>query len=110
MHEMAITQSVVSTVADRCEGREVDQVTLLIGRLSGVVADSVRFCFELCTMGTELEGAELDIVDVPGRARCRECQELVELPDFIALCPCGSADLEILAGEELSIQSVEVKV
>lgn len=110
MHEMAITQSVVQSVAERCEGRQVDQVTLLIGRLSGVVGDSVRFCFDLCTMGTELEGATLEIVDVPGRARCRDCEELVELPDFIALCPCGSADLEIVAGQELLIQKVEVKV
>jgi len=110
MHEMAITQSVVQTVAERCKGRQVDQVTLLVGALSGVVADSVRFCFDMCTMGTDLEGASLDIVDVPGRAHCRECDELVELPDFIALCPCGSADLEIVAGQELSIQSVEVKV
>lgn len=110
MHEMAITQSVVQAVADRCEGRKVDQVTLLIGRLSGVMADSVRFCFDLCTMGTDLEGVSLNIVDVPGRAHCRECGGLVELSDFIALCPCGSADLEILAGQELSIQSVEVRV
>ena len=110
MHEMAITQSVVQAVAERCDGRTVDQVTIVIGRLSGVVPDSVRFCFDLCTMGTALEGARLDIIDVPGRARCRQCDELVELPDFIALCPCGSADLEIVAGEELSIHNVEVRV
>ncbi|MCU1354327.1 MAG: hypA [Acidimicrobiales bacterium] len=110
MHEMAITESVVRSVATRCEGRRVDRVTLVIGRLSGVVADSVRFCFDLCTMGTELEGATLDIVDVPGRARCRTCGDEVELADFIALCPCGSADLAIVAGEELAIQSVAVGV
>ncbi len=107
---MAITQSVVEAVADRCAGRSVEKVTLVIGALSGVVPDSVSFCFELCTMGTTLEGATLEIVDVPGRARCRTCAELVELPDFIALCTCGSADLEIVAGEELSIRSVEVAV
>ncbi len=105
---MAITQSVVQSVAERCEGRRVDLVTLKIGRLSGVVADSVQFCFELCTMGTALEGAGLQIIDVPGQARCRTCEELVELPDLIALCPCGSADLEIVGGQELLIQSVEV--
>lgn len=110
MHEMAITQSVVQSVAERCQGRRVEQVTLVIGRLSGVVADSVSFCFELCTMGTDLEGARLEIVDVTGRARCRTCGDEVELFDLIALCPCGSADLEILAGEELSIRSVEVGV
>ena len=109
MHEMAITQSVVSTVAERCAGRDVEQVTLVVGRLSGVVADSVAFCFEVCTMGTVLEGATLEIVDVDGAARCRTCGAAFALPDLIALCPCGSADVEITGGEELSIQSVEVR-
>ncbi|MGI8756343.1 MAG: hydrogenase maturation nickel metallochaperone HypA [Acidimicrobiales bacterium] len=109
MHEMAITQSVVQTVGERCEGRQVDQITLVVGRLSGVVADSVAFCFEVCTMGTVMEGATLQIVDVAGTARCRTCGEAFELPDLIALCPCGSADVEILGGEELSIRSVEVR-
>lgn len=107
---MAIAQSIVAAVADDSAGRPVEQVTLVVGALSGVVPDAVAFCFELCTMGTTLEGAVLEIVDVPGRARCRTCAEVVELPDFIALCPCGSADLEILGGQELLIRSVEVTV
>ncbi len=107
---MAITQSVMQAVADRCEGRDVEQITLVVGTLSGVVPDSIRFCFDLATMGTSLEGATLEIVDVPGQAYCRSCGDSVLLMDFIALCPCGSADLEIVAGEELAIQSVEVKV
>lgn len=110
MHEMAVTESIVRAVAERCQDRQVEQVTIVVGRLSGVVADSVQFCFELCTAGTELEGARLEIVDVNGRARCRTCGDEVDLPDFIALCPCGSADLEVLAGDELSIRSVEVHV
>jgi hydrogenase nickel incorporation protein HypA/HybF len=107
---MAITESVVRTVAERCRGRTVDQVRLRIGTLSGVVPDSVQFCFELCTAGTDLDGATLEIVAVPGRARCRTCEQEVELPDLIALCTCGSADLEILAGQDLAIESVQVAV
>lgn len=105
---MAITQSVIAAVAERCGGRPVTRVTMVVGALSGVVPDSVRFCFDLAAIGTPLEGATLEIVDVRGRARCRECGNDVVLPDFLALCPCGSADLEILAGEELAIESAEV--
>ena len=32
----------------------------------------------------------------------------VELADLILLCPCGSADLEVTAGRELQIVSMEV--
>ena len=57
MHELAITEGLVDAVTERLPGGEVTCVRLEIGALSGVVADSVRFCFDLVTEGTNLEGA-----------------------------------------------------
>ena len=108
MHELAITESVVSAVAERVGAAKVIRVQLVIGKLSGVVPDSVRFCFDVCAQGTVLANARLDIVETPGRAQCRDCQADVELHDPIALCVCGSANLQFLAGQELRITEVEV--
>ena len=108
MHELSITQSLVDTVSERVGDRHVERVTLVIGRLSGVVADSVQFCFELCTSGTPLDGAVLDIVEPPGEGRCRSCGAEVGLADFLSLCPCGSADIEVTSGQQLTIREVEV--
>jgi hydrogenase nickel incorporation protein HypA/HybF len=108
MHELAITESVVAAVSDHVGPARVIRVQLLIGKLSGVVPDSVRFCFDVCTAGTALAGAQLDIVETPGRAQCRDCQADVELEDPLALCACGSANLAFLAGQELRITEVEV--
>lgn len=110
MHELSVTESVISAVSDKVGDRKVESVTLAVGRLSGIVAESVYFYFDLCTEGTPLEGAKLEIIDIPGRAYCRACGSESELIDMIALCPCGSADLEILGGEELTIKQVEVAV
>ena len=44
----------------------------------------------------------------PGEARCRSCGTSFELSDPILLCPCGSADVEVLAGRDLRILSMEV--
>ena len=108
MHELSITESVISAVSEKVGDQKVHRVTLAVGRLSGVVAESVHFYFDLCSEGTPLEGAVLEIIDIPGRAYCRTCTNEVELTDMIALCTCGSADLEILGGEELTIKEVEV--
>jgi hydrogenase nickel incorporation protein HypA/HybF len=110
VHELSITQSVIDAVATRTGERRVQRVTLAVGRLSGVVASSVEFYFDLCSAGTPLEGAKLEIIDIPGLASCRSCGAQVELEDMIALCTCGSADLEILGGEDLTIKEVEVAV
>lgn len=108
MHELAITQSVVDMVVDRTAGRQVASVQLQIGKLSGVVADAMRFCFELATAGTALEGAALEIDETAGRASCQACGGEFEVTDLILLCPCGSADVRIVAGNELLVTSVEM--
>ncbi|MFI5735482.1 hydrogenase maturation nickel metallochaperone HypA [Kribbella sp. NPDC051587] len=109
MHELAITESMVEAIVAKVGDGAVDVVRLEIGRLSGLVSDSVRFCFEIVAAGTGLEGARLDIDEPPGRAYCRECGEEFALDEPIMLCPCGSANLDILSGRQLRIISVEVR-
>lgn len=109
MHELSITQSVIDAVSEKLGDAPVAVVTLEIGQLSGVVADSVRFCFELCSAGTTLDGARLDIIDTPGLGHCRSCDAELPLRDLILLCPCGSADVDVLSGQQLTIKSVEVR-
>jgi hydrogenase nickel incorporation protein HypA/HybF len=108
MHELALTQSIVDQVAQRMEGRRVSSVQLEIGKLSGVVPDSVRFCFDLVTSGTALEGSSLVIGEPDGRAHCERCGEDFSLLDLFLLCPCGSADVRVISGTELLIKSVKV--
>ena len=108
MHELAITQQVVALVGERVGGARVTRVVLEIGRLSAVLPDAVRFCFDLCAEGTSLEGAVLEVVETPGRARCRACGGEVALARPFGECRCGGTDLEWLGGDELTIKQVEV--
>ena len=108
MHELAIAESVVDTVTQRLPGARITAVHLEIGALSGVVADSIRFCFDLATEGTGLEGATLEITEPPARCKCRSCGAGFQPDSPIVLCSCGSADVAVLGGEELKILSVQV--
>lgn len=106
MHELAIAQEVIALVAARTEGARVTRVVLEIGRLCAVLPDAMRFCFDLATEGTVAEGAALEIREVPGRGRCRDCGSEVALDRPFGRCRCGGSDLEWLAGEELRIKEV----
>lgn len=108
MHELSITQSVVDVVTRRTGNEQVAKVHLQIGKLSGIVPDSVRFCFELIAADTPLAGAVLEIDEPLGRGHCRGCGQDFELRDLILLCPCGSADVQLVGGNELAVKSVEV--
>ena len=108
MHELGLTQEIIEIVAQNAEERKVKRIVLEIGKLSCVLPDAVRFCFDLCAAGTIAEGAELEIVQPPGRGRCRRCGAEFALHAVIARCVCGSSDIDWLTGEELRIKTLEL--
>ena len=59
MHELGITQEIVALVEDHARGRKVARVVVEIARLSSVLPDAVRFCFDLCAEGTVAETAAM---------------------------------------------------
>lgn len=108
MHELSITQGIVSAVSEHASGRPVKRVVLEVGRLAGVMTDAIEFCFDIVALGTPLEGATLDIRLIEARARCRACGTEFVLDTLIRPCRCGSHDVERLSGEELNIKQYEL--
>jgi hydrogenase nickel incorporation protein HypA/HybF len=108
MHELAVTQSIVDLVRQHAGDAKVTSVRLRIGRLSGVTPQAVQFCFELVTAGTTLQDAELVIDEQPGLGHCGGCDADFSLADLVLLCPCGSADVDMVSGRELTVVSMEV--
>ncbi|MGH9845583.1 MAG: hydrogenase maturation nickel metallochaperone HypA [Blastocatellia bacterium] len=107
MHELGITRGVVAICAEHANGVQVTRVTLEIGKLSAILPNTVRFCFDVCAKGTVVEGAQLEILEIPGLAICRQCRAEVALQQLFGRCVCGSNDLEQIAGNELKVKEME---
>jgi hydrogenase nickel incorporation protein HypA/HybF len=108
MHELGIARNIVSIVSEHARGARVKRVTLEIGQLSAILPDSIRFCFDVCSRNTVLEGAELTISIVGGRGRCRVCSHEMTLDQPFGRCICGSRQVQCIAGEELNIHEMEL--
>jgi hydrogenase nickel incorporation protein HypA/HybF len=110
MHELAIADSVVDIAVRHARGRRVTRVELRVGHLRQVVPSALSFAFELVAEGTVVEGAELDIEEVPATIRCPACTTEATLTAFPACCPsCGSFDVDVAGGEELLVESLELE-
>jgi hydrogenase nickel incorporation protein HypA/HybF len=109
MHELSITQDIVEAVCARAAGARVLRVVVVIGKLSAVLPDAVRFCFDICCEETPLAGAALEIVEPPGVVRCRTCSVEFEIERPFARCACGSTELEWISGEQLLIREIELE-
>ena len=108
MHELGIAMRVIDLAVESSAGGRVSRIVLEVGKLATVLPDALRFCFAAAAEGTAAEGAQLDIVEVPGTARCRACGGSVELSRPFGRCSCGNSDLEWLSGDELRIREMEV--
>jgi hydrogenase nickel incorporation protein HypA/HybF len=110
MHELSIAEAVVEIALRHAAGRPVDKVELRVGRLRQVVPSALEFAFELLSEGTELQGAELAIEEVPARGRCRACETHSTMATFPLQCSsCGGLDVEIESGEELLVEAIELE-
>lgn len=113
MHEMGIAMQIIEIATASIPAEEGDvkvaRVNLKVGKLAAVVADSLRFCFDIAAKETPLEGAELGIEEIPVVARCKECDVKWTIQGPAFNCEkCGSGQIEILSGRELNIESIEI--
>jgi hydrogenase nickel incorporation protein HypA/HybF len=111
MHELNLAASIADLVHRHARGRKVTRVEVAVGRLRQAAPSALSYGFELVTMGTPLEGAQLRVHPVPVRGRCRVCGEEVEPEAWPLACPvCASFELWITGGEELYIEDLEIEV
>jgi hydrogenase nickel incorporation protein HypA/HybF len=110
LHELAIADSVVQIASRHADGRQVTKVYLKVGHLRQVVPSALTFSFELVAQGTPVEGAELEMEEIPVTGKCRECGVEGRQESFPLQCTaCESFDLQVLEGEELYVESLELE-
>lgn len=114
MHESAIVDALLGEM-----GREVARsgvkgrvvgVTVVVGRLSGVDPEALKFAFEVLSKGTPTEGAELVVKEVKAVIHCGSCCAEEETDDLFAACPkCGSLEVSIDGPKDLLLESIEIE-
>ncbi|MEA4811914.1 MAG: hydrogenase maturation nickel metallochaperone HypA [Anaerolineaceae bacterium] len=112
MHELAVTEDILSIVLEEAQKKQAIQVTdifLSIGHLSSIVDDSVQFYWDHISKDTICEGARLHFNRPPAVFRCKVCGETFEIKDDLLPCPqCKRFNLEIVSGNEMQVDDIEI--
>lgn len=120
MHEFSIASGVVETVLAYAEAhgvKKIVEVRMLVGELTCVEPEQLKFCFSAITRDSALAGATLEIDIADAAVRCPHCgyagppkywegaQSAACLPTLE--CPtCGCA-AEPTAGHDCAIKSIK---
>ncbi|KAA8957938.1 hydrogenase maturation nickel metallochaperone HypA [Mycobacterium sp.] len=110
MHELSLCQAIAGVVKPYADGRHVDVVRVRIGALRQVVPESLSFCWTLVRDSEDMPDAELELEFVDAEVRCRSCDRQSTITSqWSLLCPhCGSADVQVLRGDEFLVTSLDV--
>ncbi len=93
---------------DQLDQVRVSEVHLRLGRLAGVVQESLHFGYDIVTQDTLLAGSRLVIEELPIIIFCPTCDREVQLPGIQSFrCPnCGTPSGDIRQGQELELHSI----
>jgi hydrogenase nickel incorporation protein HypA/HybF len=126
VHELSISSAIVNTAERHAAGRKVTAVDVRVGSLRQVVPESLHFYFEIVARDTLCEGASLELERVTALLRCPDCgREWDPAPPALAThepaftsglppvptftCPDCRVAGDVLAGDELEVESIEVE-
>ncbi len=111
MHEASIAQALLDQLESLCtrfNGQQLSRVTLDVGHQSGVDPEALRFAFAALAPTSCAAQATLQINAIPTQLACNGCARNSHPDTPFAACPhCGSTDVAITAGEQLTIKSVD---
>lgn len=113
MHETSIIQDLLELIekqAKENKAKAVVSVEVQIGRLSGVEPELLKSAFDVLKMTTIAKSSKfvMDVRDV--KIKCKNCKQEKVLQEFIFICPdCCSIEVDVLEGEGMYLQSLELE-
>ena len=112
MHELSIMQGVLDMVRDSAVQNGINRINklkLVIGSLTMIMPDSLRFAFEVLSQEEMFREAELQIEAVPAVIKCQACNgETAQEDVYCFVCSaCGSNQVEVIKGREMYLDYYE---
>lgn len=123
MHELAMTTQIVENVlkeAKRCNAKKVAEVQLVIGKMTFLGIDQIRFSYKILVKDTIMKDSKLVIEEQYGVIKCSHCgfkgalpiddDPAYHIPLPSLRCPTCGEVAKIVEGNECKIKRIKILV
>lgn len=113
MHELGIVVHVVKQIEDlaaKQQVKEVVELTLEVGEVSGIVKEYFYDAFEWAKKRTEyMKNCKLNLIIIQGITYCESCGKTYSTTEYGKECPyCHSTKTYLVTGKDVMIKNVKV--
>ncbi|MFC2087349.1 hydrogenase maturation nickel metallochaperone HypA [Bacteroidota bacterium] len=113
MHELSLAYQLVEMASDaarRENSRQISQLNIEVGKLSGVMIDALTTALTAIKENSPARNAKINIIEIEVVAVCEECGTEFNPESFYTECPeCKSYKFKITKGRELNLKSIIVE-
>ena len=114
MHELQIAQNIITIVNDELSKSRnknaVDTVYFIAGRMRAIIPETLQFSFDVQKKNhRQLESSKLSVKEIDIVIKCKDCDHQQTILEPVFHCEkCLSANIEIVNGNELYVDSIEL--
>jgi len=112
MHEISIAQDIIEIAEAKAREENspcIQVIKIRLGEFTTIVREALEFAFEIARRETLAENARLEIESVPMVVRCVSCGPVTDpVREVCLLCPQCGLPLEVVTGEELQVEYIEI--
>ena len=112
MHELSVAESMVTVALENAaanHAKRIVRIGLVVGNMSGVSLDALRFAFDAVKADTIADGAELVIEETAAEAHCGACGTSFQAGQYDFRCPSCGAPVVPTGGDELYVKELEIE-
>lgn len=130
MHEFSFASHIADVIMKSVEKNNVNsvlEVIVEVGEFTMIIPSYLTYCYDIIKKNyPPLEDSQMNIIQVPGKVQCMECNEITEItfkreekedagsaialsnPGFFTCSKCKSTKTKIIGGKEALVKSMKV--
>ena len=114
MHEGNFTGQIVQAIMfelKKYPDHKPKRIKVKVGEMLHLDRESIKMHYLVLTKGTALEGAEIDLEEIPVNVYCWQCNRMGCVKDHhMPICSnCSSTDVEVMSGNEILVDSIDLE-
>ncbi len=102
--------STIALCEKHARGRPIKKIAMKIGKMSGINPHFLQESFDVFKEDSGCAEAVMEVELIDIKIKCKSCQKESVLDKYHFSCPvCQSTDIEIITGQEMHVDHIEIK-
>ncbi len=115
LHELPIMENILELAleyGEQAEAEKITKINIVAGAFTEIVPRYAQIYFDMIAQNTKAAEAQIHISRLPAIIKCKICgtETEISVQNLLKTCSnCQSKQIELISGQQLMIDSIEIE-